>query len=112
MARFVGGVRHQRVGGGDPLGRAHESQPVDVLPHGGEQFAHRRDGAVAVHAGVGGGAMANMLAKAGAKVLVIERGTRLPREADNWSWDMDAVRAHFAVPASAAFVADMRALSA
>jgi choline dehydrogenase-like flavoprotein len=41
--------------------------------------------AVIIGAGVGGGAMANMLAKAGAKVLVIERGTRLPREADNWS---------------------------
>lgn len=40
---------------------------------------------VIVGAGVGGGAMANQLAKAGAKVLVIERGTRLPREADNWS---------------------------
>ena len=40
---------------------------------------------VIIGAGVGGGAMANMLAKAGAKVLVIERGTRLPREADNWS---------------------------
>ena len=41
--------------------------------------------AVIIGAGVGGGAMANRLAKAGAKVLVIERGIRLPREADNWS---------------------------
>ncbi len=41
--------------------------------------------AVIIGAGVGGGAMANVLAKAGATVLVIERGTRLPREADNWS---------------------------
>ena len=40
---------------------------------------------VIVGAGVGGGAMANRLAGAGAKVLVIERGGRLPREADNWS---------------------------
>ncbi len=40
---------------------------------------------IIVGAGVGGGAMANRLGKAGAKVLVIERGTRLPREADNWS---------------------------
>lgn len=40
---------------------------------------------VIVGAGVGGGTMANRLATAGAKVLVIERGTRLPREADNWS---------------------------
>ena len=40
---------------------------------------------VIVGAGVGGGAMANRLAEAGATVLVIERGTRLPREADNWS---------------------------
>ena len=41
--------------------------------------------AVIIGAGVGGGAMANRLAEAGATVLVIERGTRLPREADNWS---------------------------
>lgn len=41
--------------------------------------------AVIVGAGVGGGAMANQLAAAGATVLVIERGTRLPREANNWS---------------------------
>jgi len=41
--------------------------------------------AVIIGAGVGGGAVANRLAEAGAKVLVIERGTRLPREADNWS---------------------------
>ena len=41
--------------------------------------------AVIIGAGVGGGAMANRLAVAGARVLVIERGTRLPREADNWS---------------------------
>lgn len=40
---------------------------------------------IIVGAGVGGGTMANQLAKAGVKVLVIERGTRLPREADNWS---------------------------
>ena len=40
---------------------------------------------VIVGAGVGGGAMANRLGRAGLKVLVIERGTRLPREADNWS---------------------------
>ena len=41
--------------------------------------------AVIIGAGVGGGTMANRLAAAGARVLVIERGTRLPREADNWS---------------------------
>ncbi len=41
--------------------------------------------AVVIGAGVGGGAIANRLALAGATVLVIERGTRLPREADNWS---------------------------
>jgi choline dehydrogenase-like flavoprotein len=40
---------------------------------------------VIVGAGVGGGAMANRLAEAGATVLVIERGPRLPREASNWS---------------------------
>ncbi|WP_198672171.1 FAD-dependent oxidoreductase, partial [Pseudogemmobacter bohemicus] len=40
---------------------------------------------VIVGAGVGGGAMANRLAATGAKVLMIERGNYLPREADNWS---------------------------
>lgn len=40
---------------------------------------------VIVGAGVGGGAMANQLAQSGAKVLIIERGGRLPREADTWS---------------------------
>lgn len=40
---------------------------------------------VVVGAGVGGGAIANRLAGAGARVLMIERGIRLPREADNWS---------------------------
>ncbi|MFT3988035.1 GMC oxidoreductase [Aestuariivirga sp.] len=41
--------------------------------------------AVVIGAGVGGGAMANRLAEAGMRVLVVERGIRLPREADNWS---------------------------
>ncbi|MGA0540583.1 GMC family oxidoreductase [Neotabrizicola sp. VNH66] len=40
---------------------------------------------VIVGAGVGGGAMANRLSAAGARVLMIERGNYLPREADNWS---------------------------
>lgn len=40
---------------------------------------------VIVGAGVGGGAMANRLSATGARVLVIERGNYLPREADNWS---------------------------
>ncbi|MGR3823958.1 MAG: GMC family oxidoreductase [Salipiger marinus] len=40
---------------------------------------------VIVGAGVGGGAMANRLAATGARVLMIERGIYLPREADNWS---------------------------
>lgn len=40
---------------------------------------------VIVGAGVGGGAMANRLAHTGARVLMIERGNYLPREADNWS---------------------------
>lgn len=40
---------------------------------------------VIVGSGVGGGAMANRLANAGARVLVVERGNYLPREADNWS---------------------------
>ena len=40
---------------------------------------------VIVGAGVGGGAMANRLSATGARVLMIERGNYLPREADNWS---------------------------
>lgn len=40
---------------------------------------------VIVGSGVGGGAMANRLSATGARVLVIERGKYLPREADNWS---------------------------
>jgi choline dehydrogenase-like flavoprotein len=40
---------------------------------------------VIIGAGVGGGAMANRLARTGARVLMIERGNYLPREADNWS---------------------------
>jgi len=40
---------------------------------------------IIIGAGVGGGAMANRLARTGARVLMIERGNYLPREADNWS---------------------------
>lgn len=40
---------------------------------------------VILGAGVGGGAMANRLSATGARVLMIERGNYLPREADNWS---------------------------
>ncbi len=42
---------------------------------------------VIIGAGVGGGAMANQLAGRGRSILMIERGPRLPREADNWSVD-------------------------
>ena len=41
--------------------------------------------AIIIGAGVGGGAMANQLGKKGLKILVIERGNRLPPEADTWS---------------------------
>jgi len=40
---------------------------------------------VIVGAGVGGGTMANRLAATGARILLVERGNYLPREADNWS---------------------------
>jgi choline dehydrogenase-like flavoprotein len=40
---------------------------------------------VIIGAGVGGGTMANQLAATGAKVLIVERGDWLPREADTWS---------------------------
>lgn len=42
---------------------------------------------VIIGAGVGGGALANTLAAPGRDILMIERGTRLPREPDNWSVD-------------------------
>jgi choline dehydrogenase-like flavoprotein len=42
---------------------------------------------IIVGAGVGGGAIANSLAGPGRNILMIERGTRLPREDDNWSVD-------------------------
>jgi len=42
---------------------------------------------IIIGAGVGGGALANKLAGTGRSILMIERGPRLPREADNWSVD-------------------------
>lgn len=42
---------------------------------------------VIIGAGVGGGALANRLVETGRSILMIERGPRLPREADNWSVD-------------------------
>lgn len=44
---------------------------------------------VIIGSGVGGGAVALQLAGSGAKVLVLERGPGLPREAQNW--DIEAV---------------------
>ncbi len=44
---------------------------------------------VIIGSGVGGGAVALQLAGSGAKVLLLERGPRLPREAQNW--DPEAV---------------------
>jgi len=44
---------------------------------------------VIIGSGVGGGAVALQLAGSGAKVLVLERGPALPREAQNW--DIEAV---------------------
>jgi choline dehydrogenase-like flavoprotein len=40
---------------------------------------------VIIGSGVGGGAVALSLAGTGARVLILERGERLPREAENWS---------------------------
>lgn len=40
---------------------------------------------VIIGSGVGGGAIALALAPTGAKILILERGERLPREAENWS---------------------------
>ncbi len=40
---------------------------------------------VIIGSGVGGGAVALALAGTGARILILERGERLPREAENWS---------------------------
>ncbi|HEX4679956.1 MAG TPA: GMC family oxidoreductase [Gaiellaceae bacterium] len=40
---------------------------------------------VIIGSGMGGGTTAHALARRGVDVLVLERGERLPREADNWS---------------------------
>jgi len=40
---------------------------------------------VIIGSGVGGGAVAITLAGSGARILILERGERLPREAENWS---------------------------
>lgn len=40
---------------------------------------------VIIGSGIGGGAVAFSLAGTGARVLILERGERLPREAENWS---------------------------
>jgi choline dehydrogenase-like flavoprotein len=40
---------------------------------------------VIIGSGVGGGAVALTLAGTGASILILERGERLPREAENWS---------------------------
>ncbi len=40
---------------------------------------------VIIGSGVGGGAVALTLADSGARILILERGERLPREAENWS---------------------------
>ncbi|HZF24220.1 MAG TPA: FAD-dependent oxidoreductase, partial [Burkholderiales bacterium] len=40
---------------------------------------------VVIGSGVGGGAVAFTLADTGARILILERGERLPREAENWS---------------------------
>jgi choline dehydrogenase-like flavoprotein len=40
---------------------------------------------VIIGSGVGGAAVAFTLADSGARILILERGERLPREAENWS---------------------------
>ncbi|HJP98972.1 MAG TPA: NAD(P)-binding protein, partial [Rhodanobacteraceae bacterium] len=40
---------------------------------------------VIIGSGVGGAAVAHILADSGARILILERGERLPREAQNWS---------------------------
>ena len=40
---------------------------------------------IIIGTGAGGGTMANALAPTGARILVLERGGRVPREAENWS---------------------------
>jgi choline dehydrogenase-like flavoprotein len=50
---------------------------------------HSHHDIVIIGSGVGGGAVARQLAGSGARVLVLERGPELPREAQNW--DVEAV---------------------
>ncbi|MDQ3649343.1 MAG: dehydrogenase, partial [Acidobacteriota bacterium] len=40
---------------------------------------------IVIGTGAGGGTIANKLAVAGKKILILERGDFLPREKDNWS---------------------------
>ena len=47
---------------------------------------------VVIGSGVGGGCIAHALAATGANILIVERGERLPREAQNW--DAEAVFAN------------------
>ena len=44
---------------------------------------------VIIGSGVGGGCTAHALAPTGARILILERGSRLPREERNW--DPEAV---------------------
>jgi choline dehydrogenase-like flavoprotein len=40
---------------------------------------------IVIGSGIGGGATARRLAENGVKVLLVERGEWVPREADNWT---------------------------
>jgi choline dehydrogenase-like flavoprotein len=40
---------------------------------------------IIIGSGAGGGTMARALAGSGARILVLERGTAVPQEADNWN---------------------------
>jgi choline dehydrogenase-like flavoprotein len=48
-------------------------------------MADRDYDVVIIGTGAGGGTLAHALAPTGARILVLERGGRVPREAENWS---------------------------
>jgi choline dehydrogenase-like flavoprotein len=70
------------------------------------QMATTRYDVVIIGSGVGGGAVALQLAGSGAKVLVLERGPVLPREAQNW--DVESVFAEQRYKTTETWYADGR----
>ena len=73
-------------------GRRHQAgvlRPRDAATDRVTALADESVDVVIIGSGVGGGAVALTLADTGARILILERGERLPREAQNW--DPEAV---------------------